>query len=358
MRVLVVNVAAQLGGALSILRDFHAAVFEGTDHEWTFVVSTPRLHESRQVRVRNFPWVKKSWAHRLWFDQVTMRSIIRDAAPDVVLSMQNVPVPGVAMRQVVYLHQALPFTDFAFDFRQDPAAWVYHHVTRHRILAGLRKDVDFIVQSDWMNDAVAHRRQPGSGRVVTITPAVSAAAAQVPRLPEQARRHFFYPAGALPYKNHATIVRAVDRLNETGCSGFEVTFTVTAAELERLGVEGIPHNIRLVGSLPREDVYTMYGVTTLLFPSLVESVSLPLLEARLAAAPVIASSLPFAQEALEGYGRAQMVEPESVDAWAQAMLQTMRQEDEVEDYVGDGQTSAGDNRSWAKVISVLCAGEA
>ena len=53
--------------------------------------------------------------------------------------------------------------------------------------------------------------------------------------------------------------------------------------------------------MTRECVYEQYAKSVLIFPSYIETLGLPLLEARLTGCPIIAADTPFAKEILDGY---------------------------------------------------------
>ena len=84
-------------------------------------------------------------------------------------------------------------------------------------------------------------------------------------------------------------------------------------------LKGLEDNFKLLGSIPREQVFKFYQTSILLFPSYLESFPLPLLEARLFNTPIIASDRPFAREILEGYPNVDFFDPFSPDDLADKM---------------------------------------
>ena len=70
MRILVYNVAASSGGALTVLNSFYEEFCKDTKNEYIFVLSVCKLKEQPHIKVLNFPWIKKSPLHRMYFDQV------------------------------------------------------------------------------------------------------------------------------------------------------------------------------------------------------------------------------------------------------------------------------------------------
>jgi hypothetical protein len=77
MKVMVFDVAADGGGALSVLNDFYNEYKSDTENDYIFIISTPKLKETENIKVLNFPWIRKSWFHRLYFDHFIAPGLIR-----------------------------------------------------------------------------------------------------------------------------------------------------------------------------------------------------------------------------------------------------------------------------------------
>ena len=109
MKIMVFDVPAEYGGALTILEQYYDKAVGDTNNQWVFIVSTPNLQERGNIRVLRYPWIKKSWFHRLYFDNFIARKIVEEYQPDEVLSLQNVIIKKLKVKQTLYLHQPLPF---------------------------------------------------------------------------------------------------------------------------------------------------------------------------------------------------------------------------------------------------------
>ena len=116
---------------------------------------------------------------------------------------------------------------------------------------------------------------------------------------------FFYPATAFFYKNHITILKAINYLNNK-ISNYEIVFTINEKENKcskelKDYANKFNINVRFIGKMSRDKVFQLYEKSILLFPSYVESFGLPLLEARETKCPIIASDQPFSREILKDY---------------------------------------------------------
>ena len=94
MRILVYDVAADSGGAVTVLKSFYEEFCRDTENEYVFVLSVFELPDTEHIRVLNYSWVKKSPFHRLYFDHVRAHRLVKEYQIDQVLSLQNIEDPG------------------------------------------------------------------------------------------------------------------------------------------------------------------------------------------------------------------------------------------------------------------------
>lgn len=314
MKILVMNVAAQNGGAMTVLQEFYrqAACCGRPDIQWYFILSGPYVQETENIRVLLYPWVKKSWLHRLFFDWVTAPGLVRSLGVDRIFSQQNLLVRGKCRDQILYLHQSIPFTEYRFPFRENPVFWVYQNILGRSMYRSVRKASKTIVQTQWMKEACVQKAHARPDSVAVVAPRV-----ELPAEPEAfacGARVFFYPAAPSFYKNHRAVLEACLGLNARGCRDYRVVFTFTGEENEyarslRKAAEEQKLPVTFAGTLTREQVFSYYSRAVLLFPSYVETFGLPLLECRRSRGMALASGCPFSHEVLDGYPNAAFFDP-------------------------------------------------
>ncbi|MBX9034607.1 glycosyltransferase [Gordonibacter massiliensis (ex Traore et al. 2017)] len=328
--ILVYDVAASTSGALGILQSYHARAIDDRDNGYIFLVSVPELASSKNVRVKRFPWVKKSWLHRLIFDLFIGPKIVRDYSPDSILSLQNTMMPLVKIRQTVYEHNCIPkpFCDISFNFFKDPNLWIRQNILGAMVVRSLKKASHVIVQTKWMARCCSANIGIDEAKITVEPPFINV-------LPTEKYRRiyptiFFYPATEMPFKNHRIIVDACRLIRASHPdSVYRVLFTLNGAESRKISrakheIEKDSLPIEFLGWKKQDEVYDLYAKSILLFPSLMESFPLPLYEARKVGTPVIAPDLPYAREALSGYVGASFYNAESAEALSEVMLRGMR----------------------------------
>ena len=111
--IMVYDVAAVESGALSVLCDFYEEIrkTEDTSRHWHFIVSKPEFESTKIITVHRYPWIKKSWLHRLYFDHCVAPRLAKMLDIDEVVNLQNIWIPIKDVFQTIYLHQSLPFAE-------------------------------------------------------------------------------------------------------------------------------------------------------------------------------------------------------------------------------------------------------
>jgi len=303
MRIVVNDIAASKGGALTILKDFYNCVKENdTENEWIFLLGDNLLEETDNIKVITLPHIKSSWAKKLLFDRFTGKKFINRLKPDVVFSLQNTLTFGVKAPQIIYLHQSIPFQTvkkFSFLKGAERTLAVYQHLIGRVIKKSVKKCDKVIVQTKWMKDAVMKQCRLPEEKIMQVAPTVADLSSYNTDIPFNPS-HFFYPTAPAIYKNNDAIFKACAMLKEKGIH-CDVTLTLPQQRSK--------DNIHCVGRLPYGDVIEKYAESTLIFPSYIETFGFPMAEARKVGTIVLASDCPFSREVLDGYENAYFFDP-------------------------------------------------
>ena len=304
MKVMVFDVPASSGGALTILHQYYEKAIKDTTKEWIFVVSTPELKEYPHIKVINFPWIKKSWFHRLYFDNFVAKKVVDKNKPDEILSLQNILIPRTEKKQTLYLHQSLPFAEKRYKITENFKFWIYQNILSEKIFKSIENADEIIVQTCWMRELVIDKTNVNSDKLVVETPEVNI---NVKKKYEKDNRNiFFYPAGAMDYKNHKVIIDACVKLKQDGIDNYEVVLTLNGDETNHIktlyritALNNLP--VKFIGSISVDEVYEYYSKSILLFPSYIETFGLPILEVKFHDGIILVSDCPFSREILDNY---------------------------------------------------------
>ena len=312
MNVLVYNLAAEYAGAMTILENFYREVLNYPDKSvhWYFLVSTDKLESKDNVTVISEPWIKKSWLHRWYFDTFCVQKVVKEKQIDIVYSMQNAPVRRTKAKQVVYLHQSLQFSPVKFSlFAKEERIYAIRQKFVCKIYKKhLRYADHIIVQTEWFKKATAKWIPFDENKISVVNPDFTVDKKFLEKEYCLEKPLFFYPAGDGLHKNHELIMQACNILKSQDIDGFEVVFTLEGNTpyseriAKRVEEENLP--IRLIGIIPKDEVFDYYSKSVLLFPSYLETFGLPMLEAKKMKGIVLASDMPFCHEILDGYENA------------------------------------------------------
>lgn len=325
MRIMVFDVPAESGGALSILQEFYERYKNDVDNEYVFVLSKPELEDTPNVKVLRFQWIKKSWFHRLFFDYFIAPKLIRKYKVDEVFSLQNIMIPKTKVYQTVYVHNSLPFAEYRFSIFEDRLLWVYQNILSRSIFKSIKKANKVIVQTDWMKKACIEKLGIDGNKVKVQRPKVDIKIKSRFIKTKESISTFFYPASPMIFKNHKVIIDSCLKLKEIGITNYCVVFTVNGNENKDIfkiynTVEDNQLPVSFVGSLPREEVLDYYSKSILVFPSYIETVGLPLIEAKMHGAPIIVSDCSFSHEILNNYENAYFFNPFKVNELSSLMI--------------------------------------
>lgn len=344
MRIVVNDIAASTGGALTVLKEFYDCIrVNDRENEWIFLLGEDLLEETDNIKIRVLKDVKASGLKKLWFDFIAGKKYIRGLQPDVVLSMQNIITFGLKVPQVVYIHQPIPFQKtkrFSFFKKNEHKLAVYQYIIGRIIKRSAKKSCRVIVQTKWMQDAVCESCSLSREKVVRVLPNVKNIKVCA-NAGDLQKDQFFYPTSEILYKNVVAIKKASAALVQ---EGVEHKVSVT------LPKEDAQENICYIGKIPYDEVLAYYQKATLIFPSYIETFGYPLAEARKVGTVILAADTPFARELLEGYENGYFFDPFRPEELAELMKKVITG-DITRKEVRDEDSPESD--SWLDVLELV-----
>ena len=323
MRILVYDVAADSGGAATVLKSFYEEFLHDVENEYIFVLSIFELPETDHIRVLNYPWIKKSPLHRLYFDHFAARRLVKKYKADRVLSLQNIELPRAGVPQTVYEHNALPFSEYRFKPWEALRPWMTQQILGRMMKGSIRRAEKVLVQTGWMKREIVRQCGIPADKVEVKFPPVE----MLPTAPYHLNEEcpvFFYPANASAYKNHRTFLEACRLLKQEGYEDYKVIWTVTGEENDGIRAireesEALGLPVFFHGQMPRRELFDLYAVSVLVFPSYIETIGLPLLEARSVGAWIIAADCLYARDCVGDYERAEFFPAKDAACLAEMM---------------------------------------
>lgn len=268
----------------------------------------------------------------------------------------------MSVRNIIYYHQSLPLYHFRFNpFASGGKSLSFYSFLYPLYVKWLMNKQTYVaVQTETIRELFARKYRFPLDRIGVYFPMVDRIDADSVSAYdyEEGTVNFFYPSMGASYKQHLTIVYAFERIlsaDETLAKRMRIHFTLQKDENPQLYHYISKHQLEPYfvshGNVPYQQVLSMMKSSEgLLFPSIVETLGLPLLEAASLGVPVIANDMGYAQEVLKGYEGATLVKVCDDDQWAQAMMAYGREKKHFlpKVFVDDG--------SWHRLIQKMTEG--
>lgn len=333
INIFVSATAARSSGALSILNQFVEHIpYNSNITYYVFVDSSfvPILKE-RVVYV----YINTSkWCDRILWDFYGIKrwSVNKKIKANIIISLQNTGVRyDKDIPQIIYFHNILVVSKYKWSFfsKSEFLFYLYEMIYPYFVSLYLRDTTHVIVQASFIKDLFSNRFLIKSDNIHVIQPEISIndSIEIRPYVYNDNFIHFIYPATSHKYKNHFLLVEALTYLRQiTPALLYKIRIHLTVKREEYQSLYNIIKKCNLneyfifEGLLPYTQLIAMYKSSrALLFPSYIETVGLPLLEAASVGIPIIVSDLPYAHEAIDGYDGVNFVNYENSISWALAL---------------------------------------
>ena len=323
MRIAVVDVAAEKGGALTVLQDFLRFVQSEScfcqEQEWFFYTSKDIGINDKRIRSIVVPKVKKSWFHRLYWEKRLASKEFQKEKIDVVISLQNTAVVEGNYKQIVYFHNVLLLENpkkYSFFKASERKLALYTKVVSKFTLKSLKKANYIICQTEAVKQSLLVHNPSFNVCVIPPNYYVERKYMNTASFPIEG---VIYPVSANPYKRIEELIEAVQRYYEWFVKhNFKILITLTGNENKysktiKKKTKGLEEIITFTGFLKREELLELYKKYCLFICSELESLCLPLVEASVVGTAIVAANYPYAKEVTDGINNAFLYTPGNIE---------------------------------------------
>ncbi len=322
MKTIVINnPAAKSGGALTILNEFLKKTSKLTCNRKFFVVVS--LEELKIYETSNLKVVvieSQDLKNRIIWDNFKLKSYLKERkiTPDLFISVQNTGVNlEKTIPQIIYYHQSLSIVNLKWNFfkKNQRVYWIYKNIYPIFIKQHLDKVKKVIVQTEWVKENFSKKFNYSKKNIIVLKPEIKKINIDMIRSMPKSKFRIFYPATPLLYKNHKIVIEALAILkkeNPNLLRKVECIFTFDKdknLELDKLiKIYELENVIKLIGEIKYEKVLEYYkGSDLLVFPSYLETLGLPLLEAQQFNLSILAVDIPYSREVCQGYKNVEFI---------------------------------------------------
>lgn len=305
MKIAIVDVAAESGGALSVLMDFLdylLSIDDDTNEYYIFVSKTIDIKNNR-FHVIQKPEIKKSWFRRLKWELIDAKKEFAKYKIDTIISLQNTGFFFRGFKQIVYFHNVLLLENkqkYSLLNKEERKFAVYTRLIAPYTIRSMKLANTIICQTHTVKDKL-QVFLPNINKTV-INPNVHIGDEYLNTVIFPIKG-FIYPTSAVPFKKIEDIVECVKQHSGWFVdNNLQVLITLSGSENEYSksifnAGKDIPV-IKFIGYQPRINILEYYKNYALINNSELESFPLPFKEAELIGTPIVSSSYDYVREIL------------------------------------------------------------
>jgi len=339
MSIVIINATAiKTSGALTVLNDFVSYIEKDLNYgnEYHLFTVVNDFYNLNNIQVHKLK--SQTWLSRIWWDNGGLQKWCNKIKlePDVIISLQNTSTKykkknGMMIVQLVYYHQPIPLYNWN-EFDHSFKIILYHYFYPFFVRMNNVKS-HYVVQIPYMKELFCKKfKNISPDRVTVIYPCKPRininAIMEKTFFNEEKKFVYLYPATSLSYKNHVVLISALVKLGKNNPDiqkKIIILFTVDALSdniMNDINLNNLGSCLKFIGQIQYKELLMYYKmVDALLFPSKMESFGFPLLEGSCFGLPIIACNLPYAKEVLVDYNNKYFIDPDDVEAWADAICE-------------------------------------
>jgi len=287
-------------GALTVIKNFisELKIFQDSNNEFnvTILVAVEELliYKNSRLNIIFNAAPKKGFLQKYNFEKKEIPKIISEHQLNCYLSLSNTFLLNNSISQYVFIHQPHALTKLKFNEINLSIFMKYNILLNLIYRFGLVKKVKgIIVQTNWMKEAIQQKYRY-NGNIEVICPMITSDHSRMEPLNnlvfnEGAQEiKLVYPTSGDKYKNIKRLEEAIHQYNREYDKKVVLYLTQPGDSSEY---------VKYIGQVPFESMYWLYRqMDALIFPSLTETLGLPLQEATENGLDVLAANLPYAKE--------------------------------------------------------------
>lgn len=303
MKLLINATALDSRGGFSIINAFlsemHANNLFLEKHNIQIIVLVSRNElckfETNELQITYNASPKQGFWKKWYFESKYLPKMMEHESIDAYLSLQNFGISRLKVPQYVLIHQPIPFAQLNINELELKNYLKYKLLLNLIYKLQLKKINGVFVQTNWMKEALVRKYKYNIKKIKVVRPNVEDISNNngilEPKISREFQRNeekFVYITNSEKYKNNHFLVNVINQYNEENEKKI-VLYLTTEGESTTY--------IRYIGKIPYSSIFTLYqNVDALIFPSLTETLGLPLLEAMQSDKAILASDLPYAKE--------------------------------------------------------------
>lgn len=302
------------GGPLSILKESLAELSQNfaADYRVIALVNSKELLSFDSIELIAFPYSKKSWLIRMYYEYIYFYFLSIKLKPDFWVSLHDMSPNVKCKNRFVYCHNPSPFYESKkTDWYKNTKAFLFSKFYKYLYGINIKKNTYVIVQQSWLRDYFISNWSLSNVIVAyphVVINSLDKDQYQIGVDTSNKPLEFFYPSFPRPFKNFEIICEAYSLMSEDYQKQIKIYLTLNE-ELNTYATEIVNKykhlpGIVFLGLLSRDEVENYYTkADCLIFPSKLETWGLPITEFKSTGKPILLANLPYAKETLGDYDK-------------------------------------------------------
>ena len=222
-----------------------------------------------------------------------LRNFFKNGNNYNIISLGDFPLP-IFKNQIVFVNQANLIKNKEYRFSLSKINFFLKRIYFKIFSKNVKK---FIVQSNFMKSKISKSYNLDIKKFFIYKDLIKEPNINFRLYKKRNVIKLLYPADHYEYKNHQLLI---DLFENFKIKNIEIYLTATKKEFQKFDVS---KNFKRIDYFQHHKVFKIYSkFDALIFPSLIESLGLPILEAKLFKMPIICANLPYAKELLKKKG--------------------------------------------------------
>lgn len=313
-KILIHAVGANTGGGLRHLSSLVSALSEADkarEYEILIRESLPFDCDHKNIQITHIPdWKSSNWLSRMYFDLIKIPRLTKSRGYSCVISLMNFGPVFLSKPHIIYQCNLLYYSDVGLALSSTKTKI---EIIARRFLAAMsmQRSIKIITPSDSTRVAIQNKfPKIPADRFATILHGFDSRLYDQPlsnKLREKIEagngHRLIYPANLLKHKAFDILIDIAYELRKK--VRFTLFLTIESGESPRLykelvskiNAKKLNENIVILGSIPHSQMGAAYQLFDLMiYPSLLESFGMPLIEAMAYNCPIVASDTEINRE--------------------------------------------------------------
>lgn len=336
MNILVIATTLQAGGGITIYKQFLSHLLENIaqNNYWIFI--NPFLPKVPIMGVRYISFPLQSKIKRTLFEGKLLKEEILKLGitPDIIISLQNNGYKCFnSCKQIVYFHQSIPLYPGLYNPFNSSERTLFNYKFIFPIIVKRTwtRNTKFVVQTSVVKKRFVSYFKIPANNVHVCTPDIEKIKIDKYRAFNwhDNKYHLIFVGDDSKYRNGRMLIKAMYFLSKENPSiAKKIIIHVTSSPKEaphmyKLAIKyNILNNFLFEGILKHDTLLSYYkSAIALLFPSSIETVGLPLLEAAATGLSIIVADTDYAHNVMRNYSGAKYIAAYDYKTWGKSIAQ-------------------------------------